>query len=307
LLEDKTFQFVQEIGKLKKERNAVIMAHYYQSREIQIIADFVGDSLELARKAAETSADVIVLCGVHFMAESAAILCPDKVVLLPDEKAGCPMADMVTLEALQNVKSKMPEAVIVSYVNTSAAIKAESDICCTSANAVRIVESIPLDKEILFLPDRNLGNYVMKQTGRQMALWDGCCCVHDRHVAAADVIEAKKEHPNAIVLAHPECRPDLLSMADCVASTAGIIAYARQSLAKEFIVVTEAGILYQLHDACPDKTFYLASERMVCASMKRTTLEKVKHALETMQPQVTVVSDIREKALHSLKRMLAVN
>lgn len=306
MLEDKDCLLRTEIIRLKKERNAVIMAHYYQAPEIQEIADFVGDSLELARKAAETNAAVIVLCGVHFMAESAAILSPDKIVLLPDEKAGCPMADMVTDELLRSVKSKKPEMIVVSYANTTAAVKAESDICCTSANAVKIVASIAADKEILFVPDRNLGNYVMKQTGRHMDVWDGYCCVHDR-VTTDDVYRAQQEYPEALVLVHPECRPDVVSMADCVASTSGIIAFARRSQAQEFIVVTELGILYQLHKECPDKKFYVANDRMVCAKMKKTTLEKVKNALEQMQPQVTTPPDIREKALRSLERMLAVN
>lgn len=306
LPEDKVCLLKKEIIRLKKERNAVIMAHYYQAPEIQEIADFVGDSLELARRAADTNAAVIVLCGVHFMAESAAILSPDKVVLLPDEKAGCPMADMVTDELLRLKKSKMPGVVVVSYANTTAAVKAGSDICCTSANAVKIVESIADDKRILFVPDRNLGSYVMQQTGRHMEIWDGYCCVHDR-VTADDVFRAKQNHPNALVLVHPECRPNVINMADCVASTSGIIAFARQSLAQEFIVVTELGILYQLQKECPNKKFYIANEGMVCATMKRTTLEKVKNALETMQPQVTVAPDVREKALQSLERMLAVN
>lgn len=309
ILEDKNCQLKDEIIRLKKERNAVIMAHYYQTPEIQEIADFVGDSLELARKAADTNADVIVLCGVHFMAESAAILSPDKVVLLPEEKAGCPMADMVTAEALKRIKSSRPDLVVVSYANTTAAVKAESDICCTSANAVKVVASIAEDKEILFLPDRNLGSYVMKQTGRHMELWDGFCCVHDRidRIATHDIDKAKDAHPEALILVHPECRPNVVDMADCVASTSGIIAFARQSQAQEFIIVTESGILYQLHKECPDKKFYMASEQMICAKMKMTTLEKVKNALVTMQPQVTTPPDIREKALLSLERMLALN
>jgi len=306
LLEDKDCKLREEIVRLKKERNAVIMAHYYQAPEIQEIADFIGDSLELARKAADTNAAVIVLCGVHFMAESAAILSPDKVVLLPDEKAGCPMADMVPVELLRSEKSKRPGVTIVSYANTSAAVKAESDICCTSANGIKVVASIAEDKEILFVPDRNLGRYVMKQTGHQMEMWDGYCCVHDR-VTTEDIGRAKQSHPEALVLVHPECRPEVINLGDCVASTSGIIAFARESLAQEFIVVTELGILYQLQQECPDKKFYVANDSMLCKQMKKTTLEKVKNALVTMQPQVTVAPDIRDKALQSLERMLAVN
>ena len=306
LRENEISQLREDIIRLKKERNALIMAHYYQAPEIQDIADVVGDSLELARRAADTNADVIVLCGVHFMAESAAILSPDKIVLLPDETAGCPMADMVTGDLLRDLKNKNPEALVVSYVNTTAEVKAESYICCTSANAVKIVESIPGDKEIIFLPDRNLGSYVMEQTGRSMILWDGCCCVHDR-VTVEDVLKAKKTYPDALILVHPECRSHVISMADCVSSTAGIIKFARKSVEKEFIIVTELGILHQLQKECPDKKFYLASQGLLCRSMKKTTLEKVKNALETMQPQVTVAPDIRQKALRSLERMLAVN
>ncbi|MBP2629229.1 MAG: quinolinate synthase [Firmicutes bacterium] len=298
-------QLKEEIMRLKKERNAVIMAHYYQSPDVHEVADFVGDSLELARKAATTNADVIVLCGVHFMAESAAILCPDKTVLLAEAQAGCPMADMVTGEMVRERKKQKPDMVVVSYVNTTAEVKAESDICCTSANAVKIVQSIPEGKEILFLPDRNLGSYVMKKTGRDMMVWDGFCCVHNR-IKPEEITKAKQAHPSAIVLIHPECRPEVVSMADCVASTAGIIAFARQSEAKEFIVVTEVGILYQLRKACPDKEFYLPSETLLCANMKKITAEKVKNVLETMEPKIVIQTDIYEKALQSLKKMLAV-
>lgn len=306
MIEDNIGQLTQEILELKKIRNAVIMAHYYQAPEVQDVADVVGDSLELARRAADTNADVIVLCGVHFMAESAAILSPEKIVLLPDIEAGCPMADMVTSELLRERKQQNPEAVVVSYVNTSAEVKAESDICCTSANAVKIVESIPKGKEILFVPDRNLGNYVMKQTGRSMMFWDGCCCVHDR-VKAEDVYEVKEKYPSAPVLVHPECKANVIAMADYVGSTAGIIHFVKQSVEPEFIIVTELGILHQLTQACPTKVFHLASPGLLCRSMKRTTLEKVKNVLATMQPQITVAPDIRKQALQSLERMLAVN
>lgn len=305
LPDNEVYQLREEIIKLKKERNALIMAHYYQAPQVQDIADVVGDSLELARKAAQTEAKVIVLCGVHFMAESAAILSPDKIVLLPDPEAGCPMADMVTGELLRARKREHPEALVVSYVNTTAEVKAESDICCTSANAVKIVQSLPIDKKILFVPDRNLGSYVIEKTGRSMMLWDGCCCVHDR-VRATDVLQAKQNYPNALILAHPECRTEVLSLADCVASTAGILDFAYKSKETEFIVVTEIGILHQLTKRCPDKKFYLANPGMLCRSMKKTTLEKVRDALVNMQPQIQVTPDIRHKALQSLERMLAV-
>ncbi len=307
LREDEICQLKEDIIRLKEKHNALIMAHYYQAPEVQDLADFVGDSLELARKAADTDADVIVLCGVHFMAESAAILSPDKIVLLPDETAGCPMADMVTGDLLRSLKSKHPEALVVSYVNTTAEVKAESDICCTSANAVKIVKSLPEDKELIFLPDRNLGSYVMSQTGRPMILWDGSCCVHDRGVTVEDVFAAKRAYPDALVLVHPECRPNVVNMADCVSSTAGMIRFARQSIAKEFIIVTEIGILHQLKQECSGKNFYLASSNLLCRSMKKTTLEKIKKSLEVMEPQVTVAPEIRAKALQSLERMLAVN
>jgi quinolinate synthase len=294
-----------EIARLKRERNALILAHYYQPPEIQDIADVVGDSLELARKAAKNSAKVVVLCGVHFMAESAAILSPDKVVLLPDMGAGCPMADMVNAQALQEAKRSLPEAVVVSYVNTSAEVKAHSDICCTSANAVKIVNSIPAEKPILFVPDKNLGHFVMRQTGRTMQLWNGWCNTHE-WVIPEDVLAAKRKYPDALVLAHPECQPEVTDLADCVGSTAGMLRFAGESEHKEFIVVTEGGILHQLHKLCPEKEFHLATEKLVCPNMKKTTLTKVKDALLTMNPYVRVSEEIRDKAWLSLARMLEV-
>ncbi|AEF93060.1 Quinolinate synthase A [Desulfotomaculum nigrificans CO-1-SRB] len=304
-LEEKTIRLTEEIKRLKKERNAIILAHVYQRPEVQEVADIIGDSLELSRKAAATDADVIVFCGVHFMAESAAILSPDKIVLLPEETAGCPMADMVTAEQLRAKKKEMPDAVVVAYVNTSAEVKAESDICCTSANAVKIVQSIPADKRIIFIPDKNLGMYVANRTGRPMTLWEGWCNTHD-WVTPEEVARAKEEHPEALVLIHPECRPEVTAMADYVSSTTGLIRFAKESDAKEFIVGTESGILHQLYKQCPGKEFYLATRRLVCPNMKATNLEKVRQALATMQPQITVAPDIREKALACLERMLAV-
>ena len=305
LVTDKIRQLTEEIQKLKKERNAIILAHVYQRPEVQEVADIIGDSLELSRKAAATDADVIVFCGVHFMAESAAILSPDKVILLPEENAGCPMADMVTAEELRIKKQQLPEAVVVAYVNTSAEVKAECDICCTSANAVKIVQSIPQDKEIIFIPDKNLGMYVASKTGRPMTLWEGWCNTHD-WVTPEEVLRAKEEHPEALVLIHPECRPEVVALADYVSSTTGLIKFARENEAKEYIVGTESGILHQLYKQCPGKEFYLATKRLVCPNMKATTLDKVKRALEIMQPQITVPQEIREKALACLERMLAV-
>jgi quinolinate synthase len=303
--EEKVRYLSEEIKRLKKERRAVILSHVYQRPEVQEIADFVGDSLGLAQQAAKTDAEVIVFCGVHFMAESAAILSPDKIVLLPEIKAGCPMADMVTVEALRERKKEIPGVIVVCYVNTSAAVKAESDVCCTSANAVKVVSSLPEDRPVLFIPDKNLGQYVARQTGRKIHLWEGYCNTHDR-LFAEDVLAAREAHPEALVLVHPECHPEVIDLADAVASTTGMIRFARESSAREFIIGTETGILHQFRKQCPDKEFYLASDKLICPNMKATTLEKVHRALVTLEPRVTVPPEIREKALRSLERMLAV-
>lgn len=294
---------VAEIKRLKQERNAVILAHVYQPAEIQDVADFVGDSLDLSRRAAETDADVIVFCGVHFMAETANILSPDKIVLLPDASAGCEMADMITEEELAAKRAENPNAVVVSYVNTTAAVKALTDICCTSANAVKIVETIPKDKDIIFAPDRNLGGYIARSADRKMDLWNGCCPVHHALKVQA-VLDAKKEHPNAIVLAHPECQEDVLALADHINGTMGLVRYAEASDAEEFIVATVGGVLHQMRKRCPNKKFYLASDRLYCHNMGRNTLEKVKNALETLTPQVVVPEEIRVKAKACLEKML---
>jgi len=293
-----------EIEALKKDRKAVILAHYYQRPEVQDIADFVGDSLQLSQQAAKTNAEVIVFCGVHFMAESAAILSPDKVVILPEEKAGCPMADMVDADGLRAYKKRVPGVQVVCYVNSSAEVKAESDICCTSSNAVKVVESLEGDN-ILFIPDENLGRYAAKNLGRSLQFWPGYCKTHDR-LTKEDIQAAKKEHPLAKVIVHPECREDICQEADYVGSTAGLIKYAQNSEAQEFIVGTESGILHRLHQVCPKKKFYLASERLVCPNMKMTTLEKVRDALKTLSPRVTVKEEIRVKAKATLERMLAL-
>ncbi len=304
-LNSKFAELSEEIRALKKERNAVILAHLYQRPEVQEVADYTGDSLGLSQEAAKTDADVIVFCGVHFMAETASILSPEKTVLLPEVKAGCPMADMVTADALRRKKAEYPDAVVVCYVNSSADVKAESDICCTSANAVEVVNSIPEDKRILFVPDRNLGHYVGLKANRDILLWEGYCNTHDK-LTDQDIKAAKVRHPKAVVLVHPECRPEVVALADQVFSTSGMIKYAEQSEAQEFIIGTESGILHEIQKRCPDKTFYLASNKMVCPNMKATSLEKVKWALEEMQPRIMVPEHIRDKALSAVERMIAI-
>lgn len=306
IAQDKFNALAKDIRRLKEERKAVILAHYYQRPEIQEVADFIGDSLQLSQQAANTEAEVIVFCGVHFMAETAAILSPDKEVLLPEHRAGCPMADMVTADSLRARKAELPDAVVVTYVNSSAEVKAESDICCTSSNAVKIIQSIPADKRILFVPDRNLGDYVAKETGRDLILWEGYCNTHDR-VTVEDLIKARERHPGALVLVHPECRPEVVAMADFVGSTSGILKYARNSEGQSFIIGTEKGILHQLRKHCPEKEFFLASESLVCPNMKATTLDKVRWALEDMQPKITVDETTRVRALKAVERMLAVS
>jgi quinolinate synthase len=295
----------REIRELLRERNAVLLAHNYQRDEIQEIADITGDSLGLSRQAAETDAEVIVFCGVHFMAESAAILSPGKKVLLPRLDAGCPMADMITADDLRAWRAKHPGAVVVTYVNTSAEVKALSDICCTSGNAVNVVRSIPGDREIYMVPDRNLAHYVAKMSGRALSWWDGYCPTHQRLTSAA-VRKAKEEHPGALLVVHPECPRDVVETADAVLSTSGMYAYCGRSEAKEFIIGTEMGILYRLRKENPGKLFHLASRALICPNMKLTTLEDVRDALATLTPQVTVPEDIRVRALDALEAMLRV-
>ncbi|HLB28026.1 MAG TPA: quinolinate synthase NadA [Dehalococcoidales bacterium] len=300
---DRDQPLLEKIQQLKKKRNAVFLVHNYQLGEVQDVADFVGDSLELSQKAAKTAADVIVFCGVHFMAETASILCPDKIVLLPESHAGCPMANMITAPRLREKKKEYPNAMVVCYVNTPAAVKAESDICCTSANAVKIVQNIPAEQEIMFVPDQYLGGYVASQTGRKMILWPGYCPTHAR-ILAKDIIRLKSEYPNAKVLAHPECRPEVHALADAVLSTGGIIRFARESEAKELIIGTEIGILHRLKKENPDKKFIPVTEQAVCPRMKLTTLESISWSLENMTHQVKVPERIREKALAPINRML---
>ncbi|MBD3182635.1 quinolinate synthase NadA [Candidatus Poribacteria bacterium] len=297
---------IKRINKLKTERNAVILAHNYQIGEIQDIADYTGDSLGLSIEASKTDADVIVFCGVHFMAETASIICPDKVVLIPDDNAGCPMANMIKPRQLRELKNQHPGAKVVSYVNTTAAIKAESDICCTSANAVKIVNSIPEDVPVIFVPDKSLGSYVANQCGRDMILWGGYCPTHHR-ILAKDILQTKEEHPDAVVMVHPECTTDVVEMADQVLSTAGMRRYARESSNEEFIVGTEIGLLHSLNKENPDKKFYPASVLADCPNMKLNSLEKVLWSLEDMVYQVKVDEDIRVKAFNSIEKMLELS
>lgn len=303
--EVKDEKLVNDILKLKEQRKAIILAHNYQVGEVQDIADFVGDSLDLSQKAAQTGAEVIVFCGVNFMAETAKILSPDKTVLMPDVNAGCAMANMITLRQLKEMKKKYTEAVVVSYVNTTAEIKAESDYCCTSANAVKVVQTIPQEKEILFIPDKYLGDYVSKQANRKMILWEGYCPTH-RRILAEDILKKKAQYPKAEVLVHPECTPDVIAMADKVLSTSGICRYAKESNSEEFIIGTEIGILHRLKKENPDKKFYPASILSDCPNMKLTNLEKILWSLEDMIYKVEVPHDIAQRAKRSIDKMLEI-
>jgi len=294
---------ITQIEELKKERKAVILVHNYQRGEVQDIADFRGDSLGLSQCAARTKAEVIVFCGVHFMAETAAILNPDKIVLLPDENAGCPMADMITASQLREKKRLHPRAKVVCYVNTTAEVKAESDICCTSANAVEVISSFPPEEEIIFVPDKYLGAYVMSRTGRKLILWNGYCPTHVQ-ILPEDILHQKSLHPEAKVVVHPECRPEVIALADEVRSTTGICRDAQETNTREIIVGTETGILYRLAQENPDKIFYPASERAICPNMKLINLEKVLWALQDLQPRVEVGEEIRQRALKAVNRML---
>lgn len=295
---------VNKINELKKQRNAIILAHNYQPDEIQDIADFLGDSLDLSRKAAEVKEDVIVFCGVHFMAETAAILAPGKTVLIPALDAGCPMADMVDAEGLRALKAQHPGAVVVTYVNSTAEVKAESDICCTSANAVRVVQSLG-DKEVIFVPDRNLGAYVESRIGKKMVLWNGFCPTHAR-ILPEHVKQSKAEHPGAKVLVHPECSPAVTALADKVLSTTGMIDYVRGSKDIEFIIGTELGILHRMAKENRGKLFYPVSINMLCPNMKKNTLEKLLACLQNMAPRVVVEDPVRSKAKLAIDRMLAL-
>lgn len=302
----------EEIMRLKKEKNALIMAHYYTRGEIQEIADFIGDSLALARKAAETDADIIVMCGVHFMGETAKILCPDKKVLVPDMAAGCSLADSCDEAEFEKFVKERPGYTVISYVNTSAAVKALTDIVVTSGNALKIVESLPADEKIIFGPDRNLGGYINSVSGRQMVLWQGACHVHDRF-SVEKVTKLKEEYPGAKILVHPECRKPLQLIADKVGSTAALLEFARNDEAKEYIVVTESGILHEMRRKCPEKTFIAApaddSECQCneCEYMKLNTLEKIAAALRDEAPEIEVDAEIAKKAVKSIERMLELS
>ncbi len=296
------------IARLKKERNAVILAHYYQDPDIQDVADYIGDSLGLSQEAAKTQADVIVFAGVHFMAETAKILNPNRKVLLPDLEAGCSLADSCPAPLFRKFKEQHPDHVVVSYINCTAEVKAESDYICTSSNAVKIVQSIPKDKKIIFAPDKNLGRYVMQQTGRDMLLWQGACIVHETF-SEKKLIQLQVEHPDAVVIAHPECEAPILARAHFIGSTTALLNYSLKSDKQKFIVVTEAGILHQMQKAAPNKTFIPSPPNANCACnecpyMRRNTLEKVAMALESLQPEIEVPHNIRERALVPIHRML---
>jgi quinolinate synthase len=299
-------KIVDRIKKLKKEKNAVILAHNYQLPEVQDIADFVGDSLGLSIEAARTDAAIIVFCGVHFMAETAKILSPQKIVLLPDKHAGCPMADMIDAEGLKSLQAKHPDAVTVCYVNTTAAVKAQCDYCCTSANALKIVQNIMLnhkDKEIIFVPDQYLAQNVAAQVKRDFIIWEGYCPTHAK-ILPENILQSKKLHPKAKVIVHPECRPEVTALADVVTSTEGMSKYIKKAPEMEFIIGTETGIIHRMKKENPDKIFYPVTEMAVCPNMKKITLEKVLWSLEDLSYEITVPPDIMEKARLSIERML---
>lgn len=298
-----TQNIIDRILELKEKRNAVILAHNYERGDIQDIADFTGDSLGLSKQAMEQDAEVIVFCGVHFMAESAAILSPEKTVLLPELYAGCPMASMVTATALREEKKKYPDAAVVCYVNSTADVKAECDICCTSANAVEVVNSLGED-EVLFVPDKNLADYVSRFSTKKIIPWEGYCPTHNQ-ILPTDVIKARQEHPDAQVLAHPECRREVIDLADKVFSTTGMVEHVKTA-GDEFIIATETGIIHKLQKDDPEKRFYNVSEYAVCPEMKAIDLESLLLSLENMQYVITVPEDVREKARVALDRMLEV-
>ena len=293
----------ERIQDLKREKNGVILAHNYQLPEIQDVADYVGDSLELSKIAAKVDADLIEFCGVRFMAETAKILSPQKTVLMPDYGAICPMAAMIDGNIVRELRKKHPDAIFVAYVNTTAEVKAEIDICCTSANAVRLVRDLPKDKEVVFLPDKNLGKYVRHETGRKIHIYEGFCPTHVR-ILKEDILLARDKWPNALVVAHPECNPDVLELADHIASTAGMIRFVQKSDATEFIIATEQGMIHRLEQDVPGKKYHTPSELNVCPNMKKTTIAKLLHSLETGTIEITVPEDIAKRAVKSLEHML---
>ncbi|MGB9811783.1 MAG: quinolinate synthase NadA [Dictyoglomus turgidum] len=294
----------EKIQKLKKEKNAIILAHNYQLPEVQDIADFVGDSLELARISAQVKEEVIIFCGVHFMAETASILAPDKKVILPDLFAGCPLANTITPREVKELKEKYPNYAVVAYVNTSAEVKAESDYICTSANATFIVEKIPEEK-VIFIPDRNLGYYVSKHTKKEIIIWNGFCPTHQR-ILPQDITALKEKYKDAKVVVHPECRKEVLDLADKIASTSGIIKFVKEDNGKRYIIGTEVGLLHRLRKENPEKEFYLASPLAICPNMKKITLDKILTSLENLEPEVKVEESTREKAIKPIERMLSL-
>lgn len=295
-------EIIDNINKLRNEKDAIILAHNYQIDEVQDIADFVGDSLELSIKASEVKNKVIVFCGVKFMAETAKILNPTKTVLIPDNTAGCPMADMITVKDVLKLREEHPNAVVVCYVNSTAEVKAYADICCTSANALKIVSSIPQDKEIIFIPDKYLGSYVASQTNRKLILWKGYCPTHVL-INTKTIIQLKKDHLDAEVLVHPECTPEVISIADKVLSTGGMIRHVHESKNKEFIIGTEIGIIHRLQKLNPKKIFYPAQKNAICPNMKLINLEKIMWSLEDNIFKIHLSEDIISKARHSLEKM----
>ncbi|NND33662.1 MAG: quinolinate synthase NadA [Saprospiraceae bacterium] len=308
---DPDLDLVAEINRLKKEKNAIILAHYYQESEIQDIADYIGDSLGLSQKAAETDADIIVFAGVHFMAETAKMLSPEKKVLLPDLKAGCSLADSCPPHLFKKFKDKYPEAVVVSYINCTAELKTLTDICCTSTNSVHIIESIPEDKQIIFAPDRNLGAYLKKKTGRDLILWNGTCMVHEIF-SHEKIAKLKVRHPEALLIAHPECEAHILDSADFIGSTTGLLNFTKENDAHEFIVATEVGIIHQMELASPHKTFFPAPPNNTCACnecphMKRNTLEKLYICMEHELPEIILEDWVIEKGVKSINRMLEIS
>ncbi len=299
------WEIAEEIKRLKEERNAIILAHFYTRQEVREVADFVADSLSLCKTAVNSKSEIIVFAGVHFMAESASIISPEKPVLLPVPDAGCPMADMVTVKALRDAKEKHPEAAVVCYVNSSAAVKAESDICCTSANAVNVVNSVE-NREIIFIPDRNLGAFVSLHTDKIIYLWPGFCHVHD-NISDVNIMDLKKMHHDAEFLAHPECRPEVLKLADNILSTSGIVKETGSSASTEFIIGTEKEIVQNLKRKYPDKKFYPASEKAFCYNMKKITLESILNSLQNIEYEIHVPKHIRVKAKKALDRMLEIS
>lgn len=296
---------VDKIQKLKKERNAVILVHNYQRPEVQDIADYVGDSLGLSIAASKTSAKVIVFCGVYFMAETAAILCPDKTVVMPDVNAGCPMADMLNVEKLKALKSEHPGVPVVCYVNSSAEVKAGSDVCCTSANAVKVCASLK-EKEIIFVPDKYLGMYVQsKLPGKKLIIYAGYCPTHAR-ILPEHVQKAKAEHPGAAVVVHPECRPEVIALADAAFSTEGMLKFVKESKASEFLIGTETGIIYRMQKENPGKRFFPVTELSICPNMKLSTLEKILWSLEDLKTEIKVPEDVRIKAKRAIDKMLEI-